>query len=452
MMTSQKYTKTNIDKAIELFPEFPVFFQKLEPKLNELKLKLSQATDMDYYNWLDFAYLEKVNQDTKAIASKIKAKNFKNAFVIGMGGSGINALVLKNALYEFRPKAQKNSSINVIVQNNLDPVSMRSKLESIEHELDQTLFLLISKSGNTDEVKRNISTSLNFIEEKSGLDFAKLGEQLCIITEPKQNGKQNLLHDLRQELKDKSNTEVCFLENDPNIGGRFSMFSPVGMLPAELMGLDSDALLRAAKTKYQEFLNDASATIAEQAALDIFLSQEKSFSNRYSMVYSDSLDALNKFRAQLKGESLCKNNIASTIHIAGVGTVNHHSDLELLLKNNNGVILEQIFFEKTFTDHINQASLECLSSIQGQSNYQSLLDNHVKPLANYMHANNFPVVQTIITEQTESALAELLMQDMLCTVVQAGLQDEIGKFDKLDLVIRQYEVESYKSQAKKTKA
>lgn len=449
-MTTKSTINSHFNKASAVFAsKFEEFFQKHLEKLIEIKAKLKQPRELDYYNWMDFDYLEKVNQETKALAQKIKSQNYKNALVIGMGGSGINALVLKNALYEFAPQALKKSQINLIVQNNLDPVSMKARLESIKSELDKTLIVLISKSGNTDEVKRNLISTLNFYHDESQIDLNKLAKQILIITEPKQEAKKNLLHDLKAELESKSGEEIAFLENDPKIGGRFSMFSPVGMLPAELMGLDSSALIAGAKRKYQEFLEDENSPIGKLAAFDIFLSQKESYSSRYSMVYSDSLEAFNKFRAQLKGESLCKNGIDSTVHVPGVGTVNHHSDLELLLKKNNGVVMEQIFFAKPFTEHENKTSLDCLADLNGQENYQSLLDNHINPLASYMLENKFPVIQTIIAEQNESSMGEMMMQDMLITVVQAGLQDELGKFEKLDLVIRQHEVENYKKNARK---
>ena len=137
------------------------------------------------------------------------------------------------------------------------------------------------------------------------------------------------------------------------------------------------------------------------------------------------------------------------MHVAGIGTVNHHSDLELLLKTNNKLILEQIYFVKPAADHVNKKSLDCLSDLVGQSNHQSLIDNHIKPLYNYLLENKAPVIQTKIPEQNETNVAAFCMQDMLVTVVQAGLQDAPGSIEKLDLAIRQHEVEKYKGSLRK---
>lgn len=447
--------KTDINNAVKLFePQFSEFYSSLSEKLAELRDKLKnanqEATRLDYYKWLDSDYLKKTNASTKELAAKLKAKNYTNMLVIGMGGSGINPLLIKNSLYEFT--VDKKSNLNLIVQNNLDPSSMTARLEDIKNSLDSTLFVIISKSGGTDEVRRNINIILDTWSEKIGKDLAlkTFASNSVIITEPKENDKdpgKNFLHRLNEELETKTGVKMPWLENDPNIGGRFSLFSPVGMFIVEMLGLDSDTMIEASAKAFQDFIS-GDDTCPQLAALDIFLSRNN-FSSRYSMVYSDSLEVLNKFRAQLKGESLNKDGIDSTIHVPGIGTVNHHSDLELLLKKNNGVILEQIFFTEPAQDHTNKEELETMKDLSGSSNHKSLVDNHINPLKDYILSNGAPVIQREIAKQDEASIAYFLMQDMLTTIIQAGLQDEKGSIEKLDLAIRQHEVERYKKSLKK---
>jgi hypothetical protein len=180
------------------------------------------------------------------------------------------------------------------------------------------------------------------------------------------------------------------------------------------------------------------------------LVRKHGYAHRYSMVYADALEAVNKFRAQLKGESLNKTGIDSTVHVAGIGTVNHHSDLELLLKEGNKLVLEQIYFARPALDHINQnTGLDAFKAIENESNHESLLRNHIKPLGAYLLGKGCPVIETVISEQKEEALAYFMMQDMLVTIVQAGLQDALGAVEKLDLAIRQWEVENYKKALRK---
>jgi glucose-6-phosphate isomerase len=450
MLTTMKSKlQQNYSQAFELFPEFKGFQAQLSDKYAEVKSNLLKASEgsseLDYYKWLDFDYLEAVNKKTIDLARSIRSsKTLKNIFIVGMGGSGINSMVLKNSLYEF---SKEKKAYQFFIQNNLDPVSLLARLNEIDDTLSKTLFVIITKSGGTDEVRRNLQTIMNVAETKKDFDLKKFASNLIFITEPEREGKENFIHTLRHEIKEKTGSVIPYLENAPNIGGRFSMFSPVGMFTAEMMGLNSMELIKGARTAFENF-KAGSEAFFDLASFDIYLARN-GFNTRYSMVYADSLESINKFRAQLKGESLNKDGIDSTIHVPGIGTVNHHSDLELLLKKNNGLLLEQVFYKKPLYDHKNKTSLDCLKDLDGQSNYESLKKNHIEPLAKYILESKAPVIQTIIEEQAEEAIAEFCMQDMLITVVQAGLQDALGKTEKQDLVIRQWEVERYKKSLKK---
>jgi glucose-6-phosphate isomerase len=429
-------------------------YSKYESRFKELQekiLNISRQNDkQEYFKWLDFNYLKKINEQSIALASELKAaKSIKNILVVGMGGSGINALVLKDALYNFKA-SQDSSKPNLLIQNNLDPSSLMSKLNSIQDELDESIFIIISKSGGTDEVKRNLNTILNFADSKAALKETLAN--LVFITEPAQAEKKNFLHELSYEVAEKYSVKIPFLENHPEIGGRFSMFSPVGMFVAELVSLNSEKLLAGAEKCLSDFCQVGKLEtnqIAKLAMLDIMLT-EAGIVNRYSMVYSDALEGLNKFRAQLKGESLNKDGLESTVHIPGIGTVNHHSDLELLFKQNNKLILEQIFFAEPYADtQINSLEFQVFKAYEAESNHQSLVKNHIEPLRNYLISQKKPVLTSVIAKQDEYHLAYFMMQDMLITIVQAGLQDCVHQNEKLDLAIRQWEVEKYKASIRK---
>ncbi len=462
MTKTSSLSSTDLSGVKKIFAsELAEISTALEPKFQELQKTLSTASaKLEYFKWLDFDYLRKINAETKALASKIKAQGIRNALVVGMGGSGINSMVLQNALQEFR--LTNAQAVKLIVQNNLDPSSLKARLLKLDvsGELEKTVFIVISKSGSTDEVTRNTNTIINYLSRSLGKAassdqaevLANFASRLVIITEPAQEGKKNFLLDLKKEIETKSSVSIPSLENHPFIGGRFSLFSPVGMLSAELMGLSSDALIAGADSCWKDFsaASLADSTVAQLALLDIMLVRKHGYAHRYSMVYADALEAVNKFRAQLKGESLNKTGIDSTVHVAGIGTVNHHSDLELLLKEGNKLVLEQIYFARPALDHINQSTgLDAFKAIENESNHESLLRNHIKPLGAYLLGKNCPVIETVISEQKEEPLAYFLMQDMLVTIVQAGLQDAPGAVEKLDLAIRQWEVENYKKALRK---
>ncbi len=421
------------------------FCELYEKTLNSLIGSSSGKEELEYYKWLDFNYLREINQSSANLAKALKNKGYVNLLVVGMGGSGINALVLKNALYD--NAEYKAGKPYIDVHNNIDPSALNRKLSFIKEtdKLSKTAFAFISKSGNTDEVTRNIYHVLDFLTENNEsrkLAIEQFAKQAVFITEINPN---NQLNKLRKEIKELCGIEIALIEHHPEIGGRYSMFSPVGMFPAQMMGLDTNRLLIGAESSFEDLTNSKeleNSQVGKLALYDIIF-QRQGYRNRYSMVYSDSLEALNKFRAQLKGESLNKNGIDSTMHLAGIGTVNHHSDMELLFKDGNQVVLEQILFKNPIKDHQNTYDeIKCIEDYQGQSAHISLIQGHILPIYQYLIDNKHPVFITVIDEQNEESLAYYLMQDMLVTVMQAGLQD------KLDDAIRQHEVEKYKKSIK----
>jgi len=448
---------TLIDGIETVFKDqISTYRNEYQAKFKELhKVLLAQAKaetpKLEYFQWLNFDYLKNLNDlKTKPLASKLKGQGYENLVIVGMGGSGINSLVLNNGLREFTKLDE--SALKIFIQNNLDSSSMQSRLESLGDDIEKTLFVIISKSGGTDEVRRNLYSIIAYQIAKRPEKLKDLYRSIILITEPEREEKKNFLHEFKKEVKTKFDVDIPVLENHPEIGGRFSMFSPVGMFTAELIGLNSTALLEGAEACFHDFVNQEElhdSKVANLALIDIMLS-DLAYVHRYSMVYADSLEATNKFRAQLKGESLNKNGIVSTVHIAGIGTVNHHSDLELLFKDNNNLILEQIYFMKPAYETVNpKINLEILKDLENESNHASLIKNHIKPLRTYLIEKGNPVLTTVLPEQNEYNLAYFLFQDMLVTIVQAGIQDPIGCFEKLDLSIRQWEVEKYKKSLSK---
>lgn len=435
--------KDFVDSPQELFVDhFRLLYEKT---LNTLIGANEKETKQEYFKWLDFNYLREASATSSNLAKALKNKGINNLFVVGMGGSGINALVLKNAFYDH---GQTNGKAGLYVQNNLDPSSLLSKLDELKasDKLAKTAFTFISKSGGTDEVKRNLYTILDFLHEVYGSDenaIEQFAKQAVFITE---NNPGNFLCKLKEEIKSKLKVEIPFIEHHPEIGGRFSMFSPVGLFVAHMLELDANKLLIGAEDCWKDLVSQKAlekSQIGKSALYDIIFFRQ-GYRNKYSMVYSDSLEALNKFRAQLRGESLNKNGIDSTMHVPGTGTINHHSDLEMLFKDQNQVILEQIVFAEPARDHRNTYdTLKSIEELEGQSNYQSLLQGHVLPIYDYLSQNGHPVIMTVIDKHNEQSLGYFLMHDMLSTVMQAGLQD------RLDDSIRQKEVERYKVQVKK---
>ena len=137
-----------------------------------------------------------------------KFKKFQTVIIIGMGGSILGS----KAIYSFLKHKIKKKFIFI---DNLDQQYLQRVKK--ENNLKNVLFLIISKSGNTTETIINSSFFKSFLKKKNTI----------IISE----GKNNILKNFAY------NNGIYFVRHNPNIGGRYSVFSDVSMLPAYLMGL-----------------------------------------------------------------------------------------------------------------------------------------------------------------------------------------------------------------------
>ena len=139
-----------------------------------------------------------------------KFKKFKTIALIGMGGSILGSEALKNFLEE---KVKKK----IYFFNDLDQKKILDIKKKVN--LNKVLFIVISKSGNTVETLSNLF-SLNIIKKKTN--------NLIVISEKKNNSLYNLTKQF----------QIFYIEHKPHIGGRYSVLSEVGIIPAYLMGIN----------------------------------------------------------------------------------------------------------------------------------------------------------------------------------------------------------------------
>jgi glucose-6-phosphate isomerase len=233
--------------------------------------------------------------------------------VLGIGGSALGAVCLRTAL-------QPNARLHVL--DNVDPRSVRGVLDSVD--LKRTKFLVVSKSGSTAE------TMAQYLLVSERLKSAGLAakDYLVFITDPAKGA-------LRAAAK---RDGVPAFEVPANVGGRFSVLSPVGTLPAALLGLDVDALIAGAAAMRDRC---AGASLREDPALAFAALQwnahtQQGQGSHVLMPYSDALRDLGPWFVQLWAESLGKKT-ASGVHvgptpISAVGATDQHAQVQLFME------------------------------------------------------------------------------------------------------------------------
>jgi glucose-6-phosphate isomerase len=172
-------------------------------------------------------YYNLASQDTSEYKSYAKSIKYKNIVVIGIGGSTLGTY----AIYKFL-KHSKELSKKLYFLETTDPIDIQSKIDSID--LQDTLFVVISKSGTTVE-------TVSIFKYINSLITCDKNNTL-IITED----------DSKLNKYAKANGMKTF-SIPKNVGGRFSVFSAVGLVPLALVGIDIDAILEGLKSVHDSF-------------------------------------------------------------------------------------------------------------------------------------------------------------------------------------------------------
>jgi glucose-6-phosphate isomerase len=254
------------------------------------------------------------------------AGQYDDIVVLGIGGSSLGAIALRTALlppaWNARSSAQREGRPRLHVLDNVDPRTIAGVLAIIE--LPRTLFVVISKSGGT------IETLAQYLVVRERLDAAGLdvSRHLAFVTDPAKGALRAIA------ARDK----IPAFAVPPNVGGRFSVLSPVGTLPAALCGIDIEALCAGAAAMRDATLGDA----LQQNAAGLFATLQwrahvqAAQGMHVLMPYSDALRDLAPWFVQLWAESLGKVdadglNVGPT-PIASVGATDQHSQVQLFME------------------------------------------------------------------------------------------------------------------------
>ncbi|MDQ3696763.1 MAG: glucose-6-phosphate isomerase [Gemmatimonadota bacterium] len=252
---------------------------------------------------------------------------FSDIVVLGIGGSALGPIALRGAL---RPPSwnalddeRREYYPRLHVLDNVDPATISALLDRLE--LGRALFLVISKSGGTAETMAQYLIVRARLEEALGDSFQR---HLVFITDPE-----------RGALRAIAGAEgIAALDIPPNVGGRFSVLSPVGLLPAALVGIDIRALLAGAAemialSERAELKNDPAGTFA---TLHWLADTTLGLRVQVMMPYSDALRDASAWFVQLWAESLGKirpdgEHVGPT-PLAALGATDQHSQVQLFME------------------------------------------------------------------------------------------------------------------------
>ena len=279
------------------------------------------GTSIGFYN---LPYDKKLSKDV-LLLSKELTDRFDNLVVLGIGGSSLGGRALFNALchpYHNLLPRDKRKGLSVFFCDNIDPDSFSPLLKILN--LKKTVFNVITKSGGTAETVAQFLVINDLLKKRLG---KKYRNHIVITTDPV-NGP------LRKIAADE-----CFnsLPVPPNVGGRYSVFSAVGLFPSAMAGVDIKKLLAGARQMDKTVsTSDIWENPAYMSAILQYLAYQKGKNISVIMPYSNALRDFAEWYIQLWAESLGKRvNLkgavvnAGTTPIKAIGTTDQHSQLQL---------------------------------------------------------------------------------------------------------------------------
>ena len=314
-----------------------------------------------------------------------------------MGGSILGAEAINNFLEE---KIKKK----IYFFNNLNT----KKISTIKKEkkLNKILFIIISKSGNTIETLSNLS-ALNIIKKNS--------KNVILISQK----KNNLFFTLSRKFN------LFYIEHKDYIGGRYSVLSEVGIIPAYLMGINIFKL----RSAIQNFLKGKEKIFLKQSSIKLAcLLTTKKINSLVFLNYSPELEKFLFWCQQLIAESLGKKGKGFFPVVSNVPK-DHHSLLQLYLDGPKDKLFHIFSLKEKSKEKINLKKITNSNSYLNNKALSTIKNAQKDALIKAFKKNKIPFREFKINKTNEEVLGELFSYFILETVIIARLI-KINPFDQ----------------------
>ena len=329
------------ENGLELETEFEAYkgtISKIISDLNKKKDKPGQ-----WLQWMNLGYNEETVWLVKEYASLVKNR-FENILVLGIGGSALGGIAITEALlkpyWNLLPAEKRGNFPRIFFLDNIDPDQIAGLLDLLD--LNKTLVNVITKSGSTAETMSQYMIVKDIMEKEIGDNYRRN----IVATTDKKTG-------ILRQIADQEGYKTFVVPDD--VGGRFSIFSAVGLLPLALVGIDIDEIIAGVKDMDLALKNtDVFENIAAQNALIHYLMDTKNGKNLSVMMpYSSRLRYVSDWFVQLWAESLGKevNNNGEKVNcgptpIKALGATDQHSQIQLYNEGPNDKVINFIRVEE----------------------------------------------------------------------------------------------------------
>jgi glucose-6-phosphate isomerase len=364
-----------------------------------------------FYNAVVKPELSQVNASIELAKKFTQNPSITDCLFIGIGGSSLGPMCLIDSL-----KHRATSKIQFHFFENPDPIDWNYRIKKLNPA--STVVCVVTKSGTTYETLSLFMLAFSWL--KNSVGAAKASEQTVAITDPE---KGELL-----EFSKKNN--LATLSIAPAIGGRFSVFSPVGLFAGALAGLDMNAFILGGKKirDYCEKATNEKNLFATWAGAVMAL--EKTHPVHVMMPYSTSLRLVANWWVQIWAESLGKAGRGFT-PLPCLGAIDQHSMLQLLRDGPNDKMMWflniQDFGVKATVPSVD-FRVKTFDLLEGQE-LGSVLDTEFRAVQRVMTNQKRPHLQVQLDSLNEEAFGALLFTFCMLTAYMGDVMG-LNPFDQ----------------------
>lgn len=287
--------------------------------LNEYIERLQKVAEADNYMYdessINLPFDEKILEKVIYLKQKYVSKNLKYVIDIGIGGSNLGTKAIYDALYGYFDIIEPDRFPKIIFADTNDPAFLVKLVKFLKNNAkspEEYILNAISKSGNTTETLVNLDILIGEIPQAK--------ERLVVTT--------TYNSDLWKTAR---GLDIDCLPIPNKVGGRYSVFSAVGIFPLACIGLDIAELLKGAMEARKVCIEDRILkNPAALSAITLFINYKKGKLINDNFFFHPELESLGKWYRQLLAESIGKNGQGITPTVS-LGSVDLHSMGQLYL-------------------------------------------------------------------------------------------------------------------------
>lgn len=403
--------------------------------------RLNEVHELNNYeaaeSSINLPFDEMLLKEVENLAAKKVTSKLRYIFVVGIGGSNLGTKAVYDALYGYRDLLQENRPQMIFVDtNNTTLLNFYSKnlIPSLASE-EEYLLITISKSGGTTETIVNTEILLDALRER----FGAIEERTVVITD---EGSAFWLG--------AEKAQIARLSIPKMVGGRYSVFSAVGLFPLLVLGFDIKAFRQGAEDMLRHCISaDYSENQALLSASFLYLAYLEGKTINDNFIFNSELESLGKWYRQLLGESIGKEyNLVGEKVAAGItptvsiGSTDLHSVAQLYLGGPKDKVTTFIYSrpDKDIDIPNNRVFDKIADMIDGKTT-NNIMEAILGGTKIAYKNNHLPFMEVELEGVTPYELGAF-MQFKMIEVMYLGKLLELNPFD-------QPNVESYKVETKR---